>query len=566
MNRVITIGSSVSSMVAGQLNLNIIKHIELTDRQEESDYFADLLYLDTDFILIDLVRCVANDIHNFNLELWRNRLKFLHSLVDKYRLISPALLELDLEPMDQLLSHIDLELYEKLNSGLNEIYSLYKSIFINDSHRISGRIRMPVREISYLNVDIYLNNSSIAFPKYFGITCCGNPGISHALNSGTHRVSFGSGNSIVLSTNGFDQITDSYLVVFNGNYTERNTKNTGPFFFGRGIAREAGIASISFADPSLDYSADISIGWYAGNSFVPTYQFNVSRIIDYIANLSQAIPILVGGSGGGFAALVMSAITQVRTKAFVWNSLTSLSNSQSMFIEPFQSTVLRTGLSRQVGRNANVFQASLDTAGIVNSIRLSDISARSEIVYVQNRSDLRYHTNGLYQFLEPIAALQFDEAHQIVSSIDGNVVAWVGEWGTGHVPPRRDFIINSIKNLSEGASPHECIRGLSDQTVIEMRLGERAILHESSSLELSIDSTESVLHVSAFVVDDLCSEYVNLEFAFYLLKGGKVVESIMYVRENEVTFNVTAYKDMVIRAFAKDYSGKIINKFFNVSE
>ena len=99
-----------------------------------------------------------------------------------------------------------------------------------------------------------------------------------------------------------------------------------PYFSGSGIARELSKPFISISDPTFDKGLDCTIGWYAGNKDITNLPNILCQTIERIALKYSSIPIIFGGSGGGFAGLVLSLILKVEAKVLVWNPQTDISS------------------------------------------------------------------------------------------------------------------------------------------------------------------------------------------------------------------------------------------------
>lgn len=72
--------------------------------------------------------------------------------------------------------------------------------------------------------------------------------------------------------------------------------------------RNEGLSFCAIADPTIDLADELNLGWYVGhNSF--DLRPSIQQFIDeLIAVLSPSQVIFVGGSGGGFAAMQLSAL------------------------------------------------------------------------------------------------------------------------------------------------------------------------------------------------------------------------------------------------------------------
>lgn len=399
-----------------------------------------------------------------------------------------------------------------------------------------------------------------------GISCCGNRDIRHMIEKdGTHRLSFGLDRVIIAHSQGLGVTEDAFLVVFDGNRTDRKEHEHGPFYAGRGLAAELQLPYISFSDPTLELSKELSIGWYAGNYKFPNYQMQVAKIIDAISYVSFGRPILVGGSGGGFAALLQSTLTNCETSAFVWNALTDLQSSQQLFTEPYARIAMPVK-GEDKAQHPQTFARRLDEISTISRVHITDIRQNAQIVYVQNRTDLRYHTNGMRAFLGPSMNYSTRGDEHSTFSKSGNVVTWTGSWGSGHVAPPREIILETIEKLVRGLPPGNVVTELAADSISPIQEFETNILSDTTKLEViwTREANYVIAHVNLMHPGKL--KFTDVDYAFYLIADGKVADSIMYTEESAAKFVLPACKVFTIRGFAKDYVGTILNAFSSTGQ
>lgn len=91
------------------------------------------------------------------------------------------------------------------------------------------------------------------------------------------------------------------LVVFHGAVNERQP--TLPVFQGKAVAQAAGLNLITVSDPSLAMG-DVDLAWFLGNRWIgPLRPLLVPVIKHVLAAMGSQETILLGGSGGGYAAI-----------------------------------------------------------------------------------------------------------------------------------------------------------------------------------------------------------------------------------------------------------------------
>src|SRR5699024_8142349 len=98
---------------------------------------------------------------------------------------------------------------------------------------------------------------------------------------------------------------DTTLVVFHGALSSSHT--VLPDFHGRGAASAAGVNLISLSDPSLQMG-DVDVGWFIGDRTTGRLPRLFTPVITHaLRSLGGSQTMLMGGSGGGYAALSYAA-------------------------------------------------------------------------------------------------------------------------------------------------------------------------------------------------------------------------------------------------------------------
>lgn len=121
---------------------------------------------------------------------------------------------------------------------------------------------------------------------------------SEARSAGTHAIEIGGQFLDILIE---DRKSETTLVVFHGALSE--TERLVPVFHGRRAADMAGVNLVAVADPSLTMG-DVDISWFIGNRAIGKLeQYLVPILRHRIRSLRGSRTILMGGSGGGYAAL-----------------------------------------------------------------------------------------------------------------------------------------------------------------------------------------------------------------------------------------------------------------------
>jgi len=168
-----------------------------------------------------------------------------------------------------------------------------------------------------------MTNSDLDFSKWGGL-------VSETSNLDTIQTSDGvhikhwKGSRIVYRIINSDMIESSthILIGFNAAISQRDQKKP-PFFSGGGKASSVRAPILSIADPSTFFDS-VTLGWYLGTAQDPKFQQNLANFIDSFCSIIKLKPILFGGSGGGFASLVLSKLMQSQSIVLAMNPQTDI--------------------------------------------------------------------------------------------------------------------------------------------------------------------------------------------------------------------------------------------------
>ncbi|MFT5119060.1 MAG: hypothetical protein ACI9ST_000350 [Psychrobacter glaciei] len=230
------------------------------------------------------------------------------------------------------------------------------------------------------------------------------------------------------------------LVCLSGAVGDRENKQA-PFFSGLNIAKTLNMPIISIADPSLNISNDISLGWYAGNENLKNLPQIIANTLDSISKKLNTKMIFFGGSGGGFASL--SIINHMEEKAYglVWNPQTSISKYYKSHVINY----IEKSFHKEI-INSNLY-SSLDKIGIVHDVtKLYAKTLKKEacILYLQNSDDTFHVENHLYPIMNAVKAKK-DNDH--IYSSSAGILFWVKCWGKGHTSPNSSMILEILRRI-----------------------------------------------------------------------------------------------------------------------
>ncbi|MGR2671851.1 hypothetical protein ACUXVT_11335 [Acinetobacter soli] len=254
--------------------------------------------------------------------------------------------------------------------------------------------------------------------------------VDQLLLNGIHEV--GDSNSPYhILVNNINSESNYILVGFHGLLDRK--KIILPAFFFRGVSNKVGISLISFSDPSLNFSENLSLSWYLGNDKNGNITEKIANLLDMIITKTGKKLILAGGSGGGFAALNIHNHMKLGDNAvtFVWNPQTNIIKYNLPIIKKYFKICVED-------------KENIDLKYIEEELIKKNIPYKLKV-----RNDLQQliFING------------YDHAHlrkhvrpYIINQEKSKNKVYIGDWGYGHIQPDQNTIVNVIKSISENLS------------------------------------------------------------------------------------------------------------------
>lgn len=263
---------------------------------------------------------------------------------------------------------------------------------------------------------------------------------------GIHTISLGRGPAIDLLFRG-SPLEDAVVpVFFNGAVTERESK-AGPFFSGQRIAAAGGFGFIAVSDPSTNLHESLGLAWYAGHRH-GSLQDELTEILAVIARRSGRELLLVGGSGGGFAALHYGHRLGESASVLVWNPQTDVLSYNPAFVRNYLQHAYDLELPERdwepVARKA--FPGALTVLG----------SRPRRLLYTQNSTDwhIERHTR-------PFLDGYVHQGHGRFEA-DPQHVVLVATYGQGHAALPERLVSAAIGTLRDpSASAREAAERLT---------------------------------------------------------------------------------------------------------
>ena len=201
-----------------------------------------------------------------------------------------------------------------------------------------------------------------------------------------------------------------------------------PFLSGQSVSKHLNCSKLSISDPSLYLSEKLNLSWYAGNIHQPHLLSDIAGIIKKTAqSLDASRIILLGGSGGGFAAINLASRLPHAT-AIAMNPQTDILRYHPAHVSNYVEEAWFG--NRQLFLRHGVHNLA---AALHNSV------TKPNVLYLQNENDDFHVKNHLEKFMNELSNFRFE--------------LLLEPWEDGHTPPPKELIADTVKRVVETASP-----------------------------------------------------------------------------------------------------------------
>jgi len=378
--------------------------------------------------------------------------------------------------------------------------------------------------------------------------------INEGINSdGIHRIAIAGNRTLdlcaqdlpLLDSNGRDRVI---LIGLSGAVSGRNGKKA-PFFSGLGIARSLGLPIIAVSDPTLAMDPDLPLSWYAGNEKFPDLPKQLARVLDGLARKHQARLVVFGGSGGGFAALLLATLLECRATVLVWNPQTAIADYVPEFVTQYIKVVfpmLREMISRMdtepKERQHEILRMALDATTITHDVRGIKLRPGVDLLYLQNQSDwhVARHAKPYFDQGTPTCVDQAPSMGQ-----NKQIGVFFGQWGEGHAAPPKQVLEAVLRKMAEAESLTMIVQALEGGL-------ESQVVGSRMQLEVSARSENSKVYATCAIGQVT----YGATFAFYLLANGGRCAVRWYETNPECCFDLSGVSGRLeVVAFVRDGLG-----------
>lgn len=355
----------------------------------------------------------------------------------------------------------------------------------------------------------------------------------------------------------------SFLVVLSGAVAKQTRAvASAPFFSGLGTAGGVRLPLLSVSDPTLALDPELTLAWYAGNSLTTNLLAIIARNIDRVATATGLYPILIGGSGGGYAAINISARLESEATTIVWNPQTSIggydASAARRYIEVAYPEIEFPSENPSTQRE---FQEFLDNAIDPTRHRLPpvvSIDTRHKIIFLQDRTDTFHMSRHAGPWLN---TAEFEAlGPNTYQNSAGNILFFVGNWGKGHAPAPGHLISELILSANSGTalsqigiqrlaksrySPNDTFTWLAVRPPMN---NDIAITHKKNgdTVQLSFEISPSL------------GKTIDFEYACYLYERNKIVARSGYRKTPDFSFSgILGNTPLTARLYLRDQLGSI---------
>ena len=337
---------------------------------------------------------------------------------------------------------------------------------------------------------------------------------------GVHRI-YWEGSEIIYKISNSKKLakSDNLLIGLNAAISNRSGK-VAPFFTGGGKATSIDSPILSISDPGT-HIGDVSLAWYLGTDKDRDFQKNLSSFIEKFAQENNCNPILFGGSGGGFASIIISKLMDIPSKVLAMNPQTSV---MDWYDNPLRNLFTKVWNCPDKAK----FREKLLEYDIIFEFDSDDKHEHSEILILQNLFD-EFHMVNHFPRISDVKLATLKSEGKV-----GNFSWFIGCWGIGHYAPWPEHVKSSLSILNKSLPLQEVIRYLSREVYPEIKNKKVKVKLEQISLSggASLGDFKSMIRYRAR--SDLNYERIPVEgyeFSRYDAKDRNLAFCLQSVRQ-----------------------------------
>ncbi|GAB2892830.1 DUF6270 domain-containing protein [Neomicrococcus lactis] len=265
------------------------------------------------------------------------------------------------------------------------------------------------------------------------------------IQNGIHRIGIGGGPSLdyLVSVSPETDENGPLLVFFNAAIANRDQK-TPPFFSGKVLANRLNMDFLSISDPSTSLDDSLGLAWYTGNQYGNVVGA-LEQSLKTIAHRFGRRLLLIGGSGGGFAAIHLGGLLGELATVIAWNPQTDIFEYNADFVQRYLGIAFPEELGDSLDQSEWKVEAKerLNRRGVQTNL-LSVSSKPMQAIIFQNSSD--WHVAA---HLAPlIESWGMENLGRGLYRTAPDVIALIANFGEGHAALPAELLIPAIHALS----------------------------------------------------------------------------------------------------------------------
>ncbi|NKY09734.1 DUF6270 domain-containing protein [Cellulomonas hominis] len=293
-----------------------------------------------------------------------------------------------------------------------------------------GRGPARVTDLSLLNATVHEHPSVQAFEH------------TVVVGEGLNRIDLGRIELDVLVEDPRRDGVDILPVFFSGAVSADFTSEA-PVLSGVSMSRELDVPFVAVADPVTALRPRLGLGWYAGCEWADIPDA-VTRVLSHIQAATGKRLLLIGGSGGGYAALMFASRLGPSASALVWNPQTDVLAYGWPHVEAFLATAFPSRYVALGSSDVDAWRASMREAGVQTDVLGHGVVGRlRRSLYLQESDD--WHVGA---HMEPFAAATVARTIDAeLRSAPGDVAFLIRKWSEGHTPPPREVLLAAVRGM-----------------------------------------------------------------------------------------------------------------------
>ncbi|SOE51819.1 hypothetical protein ODI_R3710 [Orrella dioscoreae] len=353
-----------------------------------------------------------------------------------------------------------------------------------------------------------------------------------------------------------------FLVVFSAALgATARTQGSPPYFSGDQLAATSGLPLLAISDPTLAMDNEIRLAWYVGNHATGPLFGRIADVIDALALQTGKTPILVGGSGGGYAALSTAHYLRGAADVVVSNPQTCISRYMKEAGHQFLKTGF--GVRRPQGipepKDAESLQALLDDICPEFDTRVPDaalLRRNKRVFYLQNISDHAHVKNHARPYFDNESFP--DRSGKCFVTEDGRMIFFPGEWGQGHAKTPMGLLAGILEGIVKGESASHLAKERLEKSEWAAAKPFLTLLGQSLDRRNAFIQAEKASESRMAVALSIPYPKRTLEYAFYLRGPDGVLHQVPYQKSAKASFELVDVRfPALLTVFAKDNLGVI---------